>query len=167
MVNFAAHHDASTDPAAQSDIKHWVESDSCPVARFTQRGNVGVIVHEYRRAGQFLQPPTQVEFRPTLNMMRAANPARFPIHRPAKANAYSLRFSIVRQFPQATFDLPPNPKSAVRALDCKVSPFKNRSRSISSNNLQLGPANFDSDQVAHPCPAGVTQSSPARSPPST
>src|SRR6476660_7873964 len=87
VVNAAIHNQAAANTAAQSDVKNRVKLLAGASLCFAQGSHIGVIVDADRHAGQLVEPATQIEFRPPLDLMRTADPARRPINRTAKPNS--------------------------------------------------------------------------------
>ena len=146
VVDMAVFDQAPADAAAESDVKDRVETQARPVAGFPQGGNVGVVVHGHRHAGQLAQPGAEVKLRPPFDLVRAADLARFPIHRPAKAHTDCLDWPKAHQLGQAPPNLAANPFSAGGGLDLELAPLDDLPRLVAQDQLELGAADFDANE---------------------
>jgi len=54
---------------------------------FAQRRDVPIVLDHHRGSGHLAEPAGHIKSRPPFNVVRDANPARLPIHRPAEADA--------------------------------------------------------------------------------
>src|SRR5438876_1836609 len=86
MINLPISHQSPADSTAERHIKDRVMIGSSAAHRFSQRGNVRIIIDCNRHSEELCRPGGQREIGPALNLMRAAGHASSPIERPTKPN---------------------------------------------------------------------------------
>src|SRR4051812_26330869 len=91
VIDLAIYDGAAPDAASERDVKTGVGTGASAMSGFPQGGDFGVVVQKSRHTRQFTQPASEVEFRPTFNLMGAADLSGFPVHGPAEANTNTLR----------------------------------------------------------------------------
>jgi hypothetical protein len=123
VINLSVHHQSAADAAAQSHVKHRIEPGARAVHRLAERPKIRVVIHKDGRLGQRRQANREREIRPAFNLVRAANPARLPIHRPAKADADGHRTDAFGQLGNDAFKLRANARAAAGSLDGEPMPF--------------------------------------------
>jgi hypothetical protein len=111
----------------------------------SQRGNVCVVVNAGCHAAKLMQPAPQIEFRPALDLMRAANPAGFPVNRPSKPYTDARNWRGPREFWQGLLDLLPNTGRAPDWIHSEFQPLEDSSGLVPEHQLEFGPANFNAN----------------------
>src|SRR3712207_1739126 len=73
MVNFSVHDQPAAHTAPECDVEDWIAPLPCSGQRFTERGDVRVIVDAHRQVRLFSEPFAQFELRPPLDLVRTAD----------------------------------------------------------------------------------------------
>src|SRR5438105_13160476 len=91
----------------------------------------------------------KIEIRPSFYMIRTRNLPRFPIYRPAKADANSFWFVIPGQFCQPLLDLTSDASRAIGPLDYEFPSVENLPVRITFHQLELRAPDFNAHVEVH------------------
>ena len=150
--------------AAEGHVENRVVARPGAAQRFAQRRHVGIVVHRHRRPRELPQPAAQVKLRPALDLVRAADAAGLPIHRPAKTNAHLANPLPAQQLRQRLLNLLPDARRPPRPVNRQLPPRVNPPRRISPHELQLGAANFNPEKHAGRMPKAEEQRQKEKAP---
>lgn len=147
VINPPIHYQSAADAAAEGDIKNGIRTTPGSMVGFAEGPCIGVVVDGHREMGSLAQPFSELKIRPTHDLMRAANPARFPIHGPTKADPHGRRVPALEQGRQGRGNLRSDAGAAAGRIDGESVPLDDRAGGISCDDLQFGAANFDSNKM--------------------
>src|SRR5438105_2278606 len=105
MIDFPIDNQASPDPTAERHIKYRAMSGPSAAQRFSQRGNIRIIIDGNCNAQKLCCPVAQREIGPALDLMRAAGYASSPIQRAPEADAGTERTKLLKKLVKPGFDL--------------------------------------------------------------
>ena len=158
VKNFPIHDQTAAHAAAERDIENWIAPLPCTAHRLAQRATIRVVVNQHGSPRALAQPVAEREIRPAFDLMGAADFPRAPVHRSAVAHAHRRDLVRVENVRECGFNLRANARAATRRVHVEAPALKNLRGLVAHEELQLGAADFDGEEVACGCGHGVWES---------
>ena len=147
VIDFPADDESPADTAPGIGVKDRGLTHARSERRLAECGDVRVVVHDDRDPCQFPQPPAERKILPALNVVRAADLARRPIHGPSVADTDGAPLEFRLEPPDRGLDLPANPLSPEGSIHRQLLAVHDAAVAGSRDQLQLAAADFNAEKV--------------------
>lgn len=108
VINGAINHQPPADSASECRVKNRVAPLPRAQKGFAKTRDVCVVVDAHGRTHQIAKPRTEIEVRPSFDLVRTTNFSRAPINGPAEADTGSLNFVGTNELRDRDANLFPN-----------------------------------------------------------
>jgi hypothetical protein len=125
--------------------KNRIEPDARAAHSLAQGAEICVVVNNYGRFRQRTQPRGQRKLRPPFNLVRTANAACLPIHRPAKPDSNRFRADMALASAGMIFSSCARMPAPPGRFDLESVPFQNARFFVADKDLEFGAADFDAE----------------------
>ena len=143
MVNPSPQHQSPTHAAPESDVKHRIQPHPRTAHRLAKGRHICIVIHPDGSVYHPCEPPPHVKTRPPLHLVRLADSAALPIHRPSKTDTHTRNGSPFQQFSNAGGNLIPDRRRPALRGRCEPQRFENLPGAGTGHQLKFRAANLN------------------------